>query len=66
MIKKQDESENSGNINQTTYLVLGMCFGAGFGITVGSAYDVVPIGLSLGAGLGMIVGLLAFKIKKES
>ena len=65
MSDDRNETGNPGESKRTTYMVLGMCFGAGLGITFGTAFDMLALGLPIGAGVGMIAGLLFHTTGKE-
>lgn len=55
-IKKAESDEN--------FMVLGMCLGAAFGITIGQfLFNDLSIGLSVGAGLGLAIGITIKKKK---
>lgn len=55
-IKKVELDEN--------FMVLGMCLGAAFGLTIGQIlFNDIAIGLSVGTGLGLAIGITIKKKK---
>ena len=44
---------------------IGLVFGAGIGMTLGAAFDTVPIGLVFGAAAGSALGWLVFRLRKK-
>jgi len=44
----------------THFCILGLMFGTGIGITLGSALDAIPLGLTVGPAIGLATGRVIY------
>ena len=61
MSMHEDDKQNRG----AEWIGIGLTFGTGIGIVVGTILDSVALGLSMGAGLGIVFGALVMSIVQE-
>jgi len=62
---QQQEPRERGEKPVTSFLPLGIAFGAGIGTALGAAYGNVGIGVAMGAGVGVAIGISLDMTRRE-